>query len=291
MADAVERVQQAAPGSPGAEVFEAYFKRVPAEVWRKSLNTHQGYWLMTPDGEYLGGSFSQTYDGKIAKLMQSALEQWDRIVKKRGLTPKPVPPRDPTRPWPKGAGLFLQVHSRDLPRGKTLHPGRTDLHRKAWNLKWLELSREEARGFIPRGKPQAQVPRATVEKLARTYLVDNVRDQEHMMWTAPKALKKAWITTEVVGRKGDTVTVRLHGEVTAEHFWNHSAPEYGLKPNMMGYDCHLHGRAVFDTRTGSFRSFVLVAAGLRKGNFSNDRVDDLAPAPMGVAFSIERPPK
>ena len=284
----MEKVQEAKPATPGARAFQTYFGQAPPEVWRRSLNTHQGYWMMTPDGGYLGGSFSQTYHGNVADLMQHALEQWDRIAREKNLTSKPVPARAGARAWPEGAGLFLQVHSRDLPRGKELRPGGKALHRGAWNLKWLEFSREEARRFIPSEGRKAGVPRPIVEKMARSYLVDNVRDQEHMMWTGPKALKKAWVTTEVVHRTGTTVTVRLHGEVTAEQFWNHSRPEDRLKPNMMGYDCHLHGRAVFNTRAGTFDSFELVAAGLRKGSYSDDRVDDQEPAPMGVTFSIEQ---
>ncbi|MDB4570407.1 hypothetical protein N9Z95_05205, partial [Akkermansiaceae bacterium] len=51
-----------------------------------------------------------------------------------------------------------------------------------------------------------------------------------------------------------------------------------------------HGSATYDTATGEFTDFRLIAAGQRSGKAgANGRDIDLGPAPMAVALTLYKP--
>ena len=62
--------------------------------------------------------------------------------------------------------------------------------------------------------------------------------------------------------------------------------EFDLAEGGRGFEGKLHGKAVFDLRANKFRSFELVAAGMRRGKTENFR-GDAPPSPLGLAFIIE----
>lgn len=280
-----------------AEVWTLATGNSPASEWFHSAggpNTGgaaHGLYIFGPDGQNLGFHFISRPKPPVVALIKAALAKWDGIVKEKGYKPKPIPLRVPGPTWPEVAaksGLLLYVVGRDLPRE------RPD-ERRMWNHLYLDLSAKEARDFLPSsGLPKGQVAETTVKRLARRYLLDFTKGNNHG-YRSDAAIQSAWMTTEVTGTSGNLVTVRLHGEVVTEEasegyvpttppqlliYGDHRVDVHGV----YGFACTLHGKAVFDTQANRFVFFELVGAGTRKGGRDKD---DYLPAPMGVAFMLE----
>jgi hypothetical protein len=269
--------------TPGAKFFRDYTKHVPAELGF-APTTKQGVYAMTPDGEYLGGHFGRHSRADTLAMLKESLLKWNELAQKKALKPKPIPGRAPNRTWgvdglPSSAGgqagakagLILQVYTRDLPGASEKTPGIGE-YKDFWNENWIDFSPDELLGFVPKGGAKGAVPDALIRRMGRECLIDNVRGQV-ASW-AEGEIKKASLQTEVVSAKEGLLTLRFQGEFTAE-----AGPR--------GYDCTLHGKAVFDSRARQFRLFELVAAGIRKGPTNNFRLPGEPASPQGVAFIIE----
>src|SRR5439155_6395484 len=106
------------------------------------------------DGEGMGFQFLSRPKEPVLKLLQEGLKKGNEKAGPKKLVAKPLPPLKSKETWPDLAakpGLLLQVHSRDLPRGNALHPGRTPEEQGMWNHSFLELTEKESAGLLPQG--------------------------------------------------------------------------------------------------------------------------------------------
>jgi hypothetical protein len=156
------------------------------------------------------------------------------------------------------------------------------------NQDYAWFTKEEGRSLLPETPAKGAVhavPDGIVRKLARLYLIDNVRSI-----TPPfqdNEVEKARLTATVTGIDGDKVSLRLDGETrtSAKGVW--AVGQEKASPQTRGYDARLLGRAVYDLKQGKFTTFEVVAVGMRwGGTVYNGRTDDLAPAPMGICFTL-----
>lgn len=268
--------------TPGAKVFKEFVKSAGGQLsWGPT--TKQGVYAMTPDGEFLAGHVARHDKAATLALMRDALKKWGEIAAKKGLKPKPIPPRAANRTWDAQqglarnaggdagakAGLILQVTVRDLPYRGERHPGAPE-YRNWFNQTWIDFSDSETMSLLPKNG-KSPVPDALVRKLARETMLDFVRGQTPA-WSEG-AVKKATLTVEPAPGKEGFVNVRYQGE-------------FHLEEGGRAFEGRLHGKAMFDPRTGRFRNFELIAAGMRRGRTENFR-GDAPPSPLGLAFIIE----
>jgi hypothetical protein len=91
--------------------------------------------------------------------------------------------------------------------------------------------------------------------------------------------------------KGTIVTLRLEGETraAAEGMWSVAGYRDMDNPTLQkrGFETRVLGSAEFDTERGRFVNLEMLAVGTRWGGTTyNGRSDDLAPAPIGAAFTL-----
>ena len=264
--------------SPGGKLFKEYVRRAAGKVSFGST-TKQGVYAMTPDGEFLAGHFAAHDKAATLQLLREALKQWGEIAAKRNLKAKPIPVKVQNRTWANGlertaggdvgakAGLILQVLVRDLPFKGEEKPGPA-AYQGAYNQTWVDLTVQETQDLLPKGGAKSVVPEALFRKIARESLLDFVRGQTDP-WP-DSAIKKAVLTVEPAAGGA----VRFQGEFLAQE-------------GRRSFDAKLHGKAVFDAGAGRFRSFELVAAGMRSGSAGANFRFQEPPSPIGVAFIIE----
>jgi hypothetical protein len=267
--------------SPGAKFFKEYSTKAAFEL-RWGPTTKQGVYAMTPDGDYLSGHVARHDKAATVAMLKKALQKWNDLIATKGIKPKPIPPRPANRTWDAGlapnaggdagakAGLILQATVRDLPYKGELHPGPAE-YKNWFNQTWVDFTEQETASLLPKGPGKTPVPDALIRKIAKESLIDFVRGQAPGWSDA--GVKKAVLTVEPIPGKEGTITVRYQGE-------------FELSEGGRGFDGKLHGKAVFDTRLNRFRSFELVAAGMRRGRTENFR-GDAPPSPLGLAFIIE----
>jgi hypothetical protein len=247
-------------------------------LWPQNTTTHQGFYCMTADGEYLAGGFARTSREKSAQLMADALARFDELAQQRDWKPKPIPNNrfeltmgEPTAP----GGIKLEVASRDLPRGNDRRPGKHEWERGMHNLTWHDLPPAEAARFVTDRSDRVAVPNPILEKLAMTALRDNVRGQNG--WKKG-AFREGQLYTQLIERRGDTQVMRLSGYAIMNESGRVLASQ-------------LHGKAEFNSQRRVFESFELVASGQRQGAAgANGRGQDPGPAPMGVALRMYQVP-
>jgi len=268
--------------SPGGRFFKEYVGNAAGSIPFGS-STKQGVYVMTPDGEYLGGHFARHGKAETIALLKEALQKWNEMVAKKALKPKPIPPRQVTRTWGqeglvataggdagRKSALLLEVFVRDLPYKGERQPGPAQY--RGWvNQTWMDFTSEEALALLPKNGAKTPIPDALVRKFAREALFDFVRGQSGG-W-ADAAIRKLALTVEPAGGKDGAAVLRYQGEF-----------EFGDASR--GYDGKLYGTAVVDPRTGRFKMFELAAAGMRRGRTENFRGND-PPSPLGIAFVIE----
>lgn len=268
--------------TPGAKFFKDYVASAAGAIaW--GATTKQGVYVMTPDGKYLGGHFARHDKASTLTLLKDSLKKWTDLVAKEGLKPKPIPARNSARTWGseglvanaggdagKKSALILEVFVRDLPYKGERHPG-PDQYRNWVNQTWMDFTAEELQGLLPKNGAKTPVPDALVRKFAREGLFDFVRGQSGGWPDA--AIKKLTLTVEPAGSKDGAVLLRYQGDF-----------EQGDANR--GFDGKLYGTAQVEPRTGRFRMFELVAAGMRRGKTENFR-GDAPPSPLGIAFVIE----
>ncbi len=278
---------------PAHLLFKRFGEQVPKADWNHP-GTKQGIYLMGPNGEYLEGAHASSgHADRLVERMERALKRWKALAKASDYAQQPVPSAGVVAP-PEvlAAPLGLRVFLRDLPRGKRDDSGRrvrsSDLLGKgwmhftewAWNQNWLTL--DEAEGLLPAdleatGGPGDDVDAAALQHIARFALIDNVRGQ-NPPW-APEDVQSVELKVVVVSAKGGErrLEYRGHAELSAEG---------------KTYSPSLEGHAVWDVELGEFRSFQLLAVGLRSGAARfNQRAADQGPAPMGVLLELVPSPE
>lgn len=268
--------------SPGSKFFKDYTTKAAFEL-RWGATTKQGIYAMTPDGGYLSGHYGRHDKAVTIAMMRKALQKWNDQVAAKGLKPKPIPTRPANQTWDAqgltrnaggdaGArsGLILQVTVRDLPHKGEPHPGPAE-YKNWFNQTWVDFTEQELASLLPKGSGKTPVPDALFRKIAKESLLDFVRGQTSA-WS-DGAVKKAALTVEPIPGKEGTLTVRYQGE-------------FDLSDGGRGFDGKVHGKGVFDLRANRFRTFELVAAGMRRGRTEVFR-GDAPPSPLGIAFIIE----
>lgn len=229
---------------------------------------------MTHDGKYLSGKFARQSNGVARETLEGGLAKWKQIAAKRGYDPKPIPTEKLAiyggEEFQKG-GLKLEVAYRDLPRGEDTRPGDSRFP-NPYNLGWYDLTPAEAKTFLTNSKTKTAIPDRVFRKLARERLKDAVRGQ--MGDWKEGAFKSGQLFTQLIAEKGSKNFYQLSGSAEM------AAGEHTFSPK-------LHGTTIFDTATGEFTSFRLIAAGQRSGKGgANGRETDLGPAPMAVALTM-----
>jgi hypothetical protein len=268
--------------TPGAKFFKEFVASSGGALsWGPT--TKQGVYVMTPDGEYLGGHVARHDKASTVALLKDALKKWNEIAARKNLKPKPIPARATNRTWGaeglaanaggdagRKSALIVQVFVRDLPYKGERHPGPPE-YQNWYNQTWMDFTAEEAQSLLPKAGGRTPVPDALVRKIAREALLDFVRGQTGAWPDA--AIRKAALTVEPAPGKEGLITVRYQGD-------------FELGDAGRGFDGKLHGTASVDARTGRFVKFELAAAGMRRGRTENFRGNE-PPSPLGVAFVIE----
>jgi hypothetical protein len=268
--------------TPGAKFFKGFVANSAGAV-PFGGTTKQGVYVMTPEGDYLGGHFARHDKAVTITLLQDSLKKWNDLVAKKGLKPKPIPVRRASRTWGaeglvanaggdagRKSALILEVFVRDLPYKGERHPG-PDQYRNWVNQTWMDFTAEELQGLVPKNSTKTPVPEPIVRKFAREGLFDFVRGQSGG-W-ADGGIRKLALWVEPAGTKDGAAVVRYQGEF-----------EFGDVGR--GFDGKLYGTAQIDPRSGRFKMFELAAAGMRRGRTENFR-GDAPPSPLGIAFVIE----
>ena len=252
-------------------------------------NTRQGYYCFTADGRLLTAANSRD-PRAIERMLRTALDRWQALTAtgfSAGAPAFDVSEYMPARPdrYPAD-GLVLRLTARDLPRDVDTRPD--DWRKRAWNLDYAWLTKEEAAQLVPppEAGATAQWPRSVVRRLGLFHLRDFVRG-EPSAWPE-EALREAVATSTVTRVEGDLVHLQLAGRIRLEYTMRWRRPNDGSQhESECGYDATLAGEATWDRARQRFASFELAAAGPRWGtNQYNNRGDDLGPAPMGVAMTL-----
>lgn len=230
---------------------------------------------MTAEGEYLSGFFAWAFPDRAKRVIEQGWNRYVQIAREKHWKPLPVPEAALSHTMGKPVavgGVKLQIAVRDLPRGVVNRPGRREWEQCAYNLKWLDLTREEARSFVTSEKTPQAVPRRILEKMSLTVLKDCARGQ-CTDW--PKgALRQGRLTVERIRAQGGTWTMAIRGFVV-------------LATQSRSYAPEIYGECDYDAIRKRFTRFELMACGQRTGRTQfNFRKDDLGPAPLGVAFRL-----
>ncbi|MGH2350378.1 MAG: hypothetical protein ACRDJN_02035 [Chloroflexota bacterium] len=253
--------------------------------------TRQGQYAFTAGGILLG-SINTREVGKMLGMLQQALRRWAEIRDGGAAAAGDAPasyqpdPRYPPR-YPVD-GLVLKVFLRDLARHDD---GREpDWRSRAVNYDYAWFTKEEARSLVPstpRAGTRQDVPWPIARRLARFHLLDAVRG-ETPSWREDE-VRSARLWTEVVAVDGPRVELRLGGTVlnAATGTWAVRPFREKVAGRTRGYHCRLRGNLTYDRSREAFTRFDVLAVGDRWGGTEhNVRWDDLAPAPLGIAFEL-----
>jgi hypothetical protein len=288
-ADEVSRLQRGS--DPECRLFQKVAEQGHYAGRTVPSGTRQGTYATAPSGVLLA-SINSNDPERMAGMLEEALARWQTLSREERLLPE-----DPRASvgelsryeefYPRN-GLVLRVNSRDLPRQEQA----ADWRGSAWNQDYTWFTKDEARLLVPE-KPVAgqrrEVPELIPHRIARCSLVDNVRGQT---WPyAPEDVRHARLTSEVIAVDGDVLTLRLTGatQTVAEGIWCIAGYRdmHNPTPQKRGFEAHLSGGAKYDLKQEQFVAFEMVALGTRFGGTQyNGRHDDLAPAPIGVAFTL-----
>jgi hypothetical protein len=266
------------PPNPAAtNLFKTYVKNAPDGTFPRKTSTYQGLYCMTADGVYLSGKFARQTRDMASEAFTSGLTRWGKIAGQRSYQPKAVPTNrlaiyggEKIR---KG-GIKLEVAYRDLPRGEVRRPGNSQFP-NPYNLGWFDFTPAEARSFVTESREKVAIRDGIFRKLARMRLKDAVRGQMND-WDKGE-IKGGQLFTQLVSSKGSRKTFRLSGSADM------AAGERTFSPRF-------HGTVTFDSATGEFTDFRLIAAGQRSGKGgANGRETDLGPAPIAIALTLYQP--
>lgn len=231
--------------------------RGAAEAREGGPELHQGIWLMTPSGRYLGKANIgwPSYDPAAAvRAMREALERYEALPRSERLLPDPLDPaRDRMRwadeGWKRPDGVLdLRVVKRGLPFADMEE---FDIrHPDYYGLDHLWLAPAEFRSLVP--APLAVGSR----RIVTGAFVDRLVYDSHLVigsWVwRENEIRRAEVAAEVVAVRGRQATIRFEGdfELAADNDWNHSR-----------YRGNLLGEATWDAEAGRFTAFELLARG------------------------------
>lgn len=257
-------------------LFKTYAANAPFGTWPANTTTHQGLYCMTVDGGYLSGKFAGQSGQLARETLSLGLAKWREISAQLNHKPKPVPTDSLElyggEPLEKG-GLKLEVAYRDFPRGEVQRPGDPRMP-NPYNLGWFDFTAAEAQAFLAEGDEKRALPDSLFREFASRTLKDSVRGQSRD-WKDGE-LQSGELFAQLAGQNGSVKTFTLTGSA------NFLAGDLSYAPTLLG-------SASYDTATGEFTSFRLIAAGQRTGKSgANARETDLGPAPMGVGFKLYR---
>ena len=162
------------PRPKSTALYRTYVKNAP-KLWPEDTSTYQGFYLMSPSGDYLGGNFGIVQKEEARNLITAALEKW----KATGAFMRSVPTNALAiygGKEPQPGSLKLQLAYRDLPRGDVERPN-TAYIQNPYNLGWLDLSKEEAQTFLTESEKPIEIPQRLFAKIATQTLKDAVRGQ------------------------------------------------------------------------------------------------------------------
>jgi hypothetical protein len=254
----------------------------------RDAGTRQGIYACAPSGALLASINALDADAVLAVLEQARVA-WEALPDEQRWLAAGADLR-PAHRWEWSCptdGLVLARTVRELPPdgdpdAEPLRPSNRDY---AW------FSADEARLLLPATlEPGARrdVPPLVVRRLARFHLVDNVRGQT-LPFADEEVAADSWLASEVVGREGDGVVLRLRGatRAVAEGPWlmgDNAWTPGGEYPR--GVSCTLEGRAVWDPSGRTFTAFELVGVGEFWGSgwLNNRRADDRGP--IGFLFTL-----
>jgi hypothetical protein len=288
-ADEVYRLQSGK--DPECRFFQRFAEEGHYAGRTRPSKTRQGIYAVTGGGQFLA-SLNSNDPQQVANMMRRALIRWGEMdPQQRGPT-QPDPQRRtwirrPEQQYPDG-GLVLHVFSRDLPREGVP----TDWRGRAWNQDFAWFRADEMTELLPDATQigaRRDIPHHLLRRLARAHLVDNVRGQ-----TIPyeeEHIKSAEWSSEIIDVDDDRITIRLtgHSRCEAKGSWPVAGFQAADSPSLQnrGFDAVLLGIAQFDRHNRRFVTFHMVALGDRWGGTQfNGRHQDLAAAPIGIAFTL-----
>src|SRR6185295_1342626 len=143
------------------------------------------------------------------------------------------------------------------------------------NLDYAWFRKEEAQKWLPPSVSTGatwEVPRLLVERLVRYHMIDNVRCHVAKQFRK-EDVQKASLAGKVLEVRGNSVSVRFEGESRAERL-----------DTKVGLETRLLGHAVFNTASGRFTSFELIAVGTRWG--AQETRESVNPTPLGFLFML-----
>ena len=283
-ADEVWRLQR------GSEADCVFFQRAVNSGARiTDRGSRQGTWILAPSGVVLARCNTRN-PKQVVRALSDGWQAWKELPKEERQLPADVD-LEPQHRWEQSYpedGLALERIARDLPpEGLDGAPG------ERWNRDFAWFARAELEAELPADAAVGDVVElpGVALRLARFHLVDNVRGQ-----TLPYAedeIDEARLVARVGAREGTVLGLELEGHTRAdaEGVWTQGFTLWTpRKEHPHGIECELLGRAVYDTETGTFTAFELVAAAERWGRTElNGRRHDDGEGGIAFHFGIARP--
>lgn len=253
-------------------------------------DTRQGIYAVTAGGDLLASI--NTRDGaQVAAMLETALARYAELSpeQRTGTAAQADEVAASARRrfealYPED-GLVLAVFTRDLPRPRVPR----DWRGRAWNQDHAWFRADEVRALVPEAEVGAEcaVPLPLLHRIVRCHLIDSVRGQTPAH--REEDIRHAQLTVTTRAVEGDVLVLALRGRVRVERHgtWSTQGFQPPREGQSLGFDATLLGDARFDRKAARIVAFRLLAAGTRWGGTQfNGRHDDLAPAPMGVAFTL-----
>ncbi|MGH2534176.1 MAG: hypothetical protein ACRDJW_18060 [Thermomicrobiales bacterium] len=251
------------------------------------LVSHQGSYCFGPDGAFLASGNSLD-PREMERMMREALARWQALDDDRSAEPAPMPDAEPVAIAVPDDVLVLHIVARDLPRDVEPHDD-NPRYKHAWNYDFAWITADEAKALVPAPRQAgacADAPWSVLRRLARFHLRDIVRG-EPFIWPE-EAIERAELTSEITHVDGRRIELTISGAARLSwhvEFTRFHSDEFFSLPS--GYDCVLQGEATWDDERGAFSTFDLLTTGSRWGSHKfNGRLNDLGPAPLGIAFGL-----
>ena len=243
--------------------------------------SRQGTYVCSPSGKFLASINSSDPD-RILGMMRRGLKAWEQLPErdKRLARDSQIKPEHRWEDSFPSEGLVLSVVNRDLPE-KCDPSAPCEVK---WNQDHIWFSKEEAAGWLgtdPQPGDVHNVAEKLVSRLARFHFIDSVAGQTARF--SARGAAGSQISTEVVGRSGQRVTLEISGltkGVASEGWWQ----------SANGVVTRLLGRATFDLDRQAFVEFEMVALGRRWGytRFNGRRGGEEA-GPLGFVLKLADP--
>lgn len=255
-----------------------YGKRVNGE-------SRQGVYVFTSTGKFLS-SVNSTSPEVVLKTLKTGWSRWESLPgsQKKAAETK-VTKLNPKHRWedyyPRD-GLVLTIYNRDL--STELTPNST--RKPTWNRDSAWFSADEVKKFVPDNLKDGlklgqefEFEETFISRLARLHFVDSVKGQTDSF--DESEIKGSKILGKVVGRDGDTISLKISGKTWGER--DRFRNNYGVETKLVG-------TAEYDTVQKRFTKFEFVALGERWGKTRfNDRRRQMRKSPVGFVFELAEP--